>query len=102
MQCIYCIAVLTYKDSWLEEGHVESKTKSNQQQDAQKDQLQEDLENVNKHDDVDSHQWQLAHEDHQVYPSQKDSKNTKLSLPVSRALTFVVENRHEHDGKYEE
>ena len=91
-----------YQHSWFKEGHVESDAKGNHQQNGEEDHLDEDLEDVNKHHDVDPNKRELADEDYQVDPGQEDGHNANLPLPALFTATLGGEDPGKDDGEHEE
>ena len=86
----------------FKEGHVESQTKGNHQEKRQNDHLQKGIENVHKHHDKDAGQGELAEENDEINPAQKDSSGTNLPLPFKRTEAICVKDPSKDDGTRKE
>ena len=82
----------------FKEGHVESQTEGNHQEKWQNDHLQKGVENVYKHHDEDAGQGELAEENDEVNPAQKDGSSTNLPLPFKGTEAICVKDPSKDDG----
>ena len=60
---------------------MEGDGKGNQEQEKDEEELYECLQDVSKHDDINSESRQLANKQNKLHPCEEDSQNSHLPLP---------------------
>lgn len=82
------------------EEHIEAQTEGNNKQSANDQELQECLQDVKEHDDVDTQLGKLPNENKQITPGQEDSDNSTLPLPfpyhTAVTVAYIIDQYTEH------